>query len=109
MDYSNGQFSAGIQIEAYLPALYGYEIGTLGNPRQFMLASKYVRWTNNNLTVHIGDIYDQLGNGLLLRSYEDRHLGFSLSRVWPDVRGYTQTILRPGCAQPACRSALTAC
>ncbi len=79
MDYNNGQFSAGIQIEAYLPALYGYEIGTLGNPRQFMLASKYVRWTNNNLTVHIGDIYDQLGNGLLLRSYEDRHLGFNNS------------------------------
>ena len=79
MDYSNGQFSAGMQLEAYLPALYGYEIGTLGNPKQFMLASKYVRWTSDNFTVHIGDIYDQLGNGLVLRSYEDRHLGFNNS------------------------------
>ena len=56
MDYSNGQFSAGMQLEAYLPALYGYEIGTLGSPKQFMLASKYVRWTSDNFTVHIGDI-----------------------------------------------------
>ena len=79
MDYIKGQFSAGMQIEAYLPALYGYEIGTLGTPRQFMLASKYVRWTSDRLTVHVGDIYDQLGNGLLLRSYEDRHLGFNNS------------------------------
>ena len=69
MDYSNGQFSAGMQLEAYLPALYGYEIGTLGNPKQFMLASKYVRWTSDNFTVHIGDIYDHFGNVLVLRSY----------------------------------------
>ncbi|MGN0196311.1 MAG: DUF6029 family protein [Candidatus Cryptobacteroides sp.] len=79
MDYSCGKFSAGMQVEAYLPALYGYEIGTIGDPKQFMLGSKYIRWTGDGFTAHIGDIYDQWGNGLVFRSYEDRHLGFNNS------------------------------
>lgn len=79
MDYSIGKFSAGLQVEAYLPALYGFEIGTQPDPKKFWLASKYVRWTDDNFTVHAGDIYDQFGNGLVFRSYEDRNLGLNNS------------------------------
>lgn len=79
MDWSRGKLSAGMQIEGYLPALYGFEIGQQDNARQFYLASKYVRWTSDAFTIHVGDIYEQLGNGLVLRSYEDRQLGFNNS------------------------------
>lgn len=79
MDYSMGRFSAGMQLEAYLPALYGFEIGQQADPKKFWLASKYIRWSSDAFTVQAGDIYEQLGNGLVFRSYEDRNLGFNNS------------------------------
>ena len=77
MDYGIGKFSAGLQIETYLPALYGFELGQQNDPKKFFLGSKYVRWSADQLTIHVGDIYDQFGNGLVFRSYEDRNLGFN--------------------------------
>lgn len=79
MDYSSGNFSAGIQLEGYLPALYGFEIGDQTDYRKFFLASKYINWQKDGLLVHIGDIYDQFGNGLIYRSFEDRNLGLNNS------------------------------
>ena len=79
MDYTKGKLSAGMQMEAYLPALYGFEIGQQANPKKFYLASKYIRWSSDKFTVHIGDVYEQFGNGLVLRTYEDRNLGFNNS------------------------------
>ncbi|MGN1226036.1 MAG: DUF6029 family protein [Candidatus Cryptobacteroides sp.] len=79
MDYSTGNFLAGIQLEGYLPALYGFEIGLQEDYKKFFLASKYVHWQKDGLSVHIGDIYDQFGTGLIFRSYEDRNLGFNNS------------------------------
>lgn len=79
LDYVNGKISSGIQLEAYLPALYGYEIGMQLDSKPFFLASKYISWTDNNFSVHIGDFYDQIGNGLIFRSYEDRNLGLNNS------------------------------
>lgn len=79
LDYTKGRFSAGVQLEGYLPALYGYDIGTFGEGKKFMLANKYVRWQDDNFTVHVGDIYEQFGSGLVFRSYEDRALGFNNS------------------------------
>ena len=77
MDYGIGKFSAGLQIETYLPALYGFELGQQPDPKKFFLGSKYVRWSADSFTIHVGDIYDQFGNGLVFRSYEDRNLGFN--------------------------------
>lgn len=79
MDYVNGRFSAGMQLEAYLPALYGFELGQQPDVKKFWLASKYIRWNSEHFTIHVGDIYDQMGNGLIFRSYEDRNLGFNNS------------------------------
>ncbi len=79
LDYNYGKFSAGVQMEAYLPALYGYEIGQQNDPKKFWLASKYVSWTDENFYVLVGDVYDQFGNGLIFRSYEDRQLGVNNS------------------------------
>lgn len=77
VDYSYKRFSAGVQAEAYLPALQGYEMATPNNDPQFSLASKYIQWNDKYFTVMAGDVYDQWGNGLIMRTYEDRQLGFN--------------------------------
>lgn len=77
LDYTYGHFSAGIQADAYLPALLGYELGEQSGSKHFYLSSKYVQWSDTNFEVLIGDIFDQFGNGLVYRSYEDRQLGIN--------------------------------
>ena len=77
VDYSSGRFSAGIQMNAYLPALVGYE--ELADGYKFYLSSKYVQWRDKNFDILVGDIFDQFGNGLAFRAFEDRQLGFNNS------------------------------
>ncbi len=77
VDYANGRFSAGVQMNAYLPALVGYE--ELADGYKFYLASKYIQWRDKNFEILVGDIYDQFGNGLIFRSFEDRQLGLNNS------------------------------
>lgn len=79
VDYNYGHFSAGLQADAYLPALQGYEIGQQQGGHKFYLSSKYIQWQDTNFSVLVGDIFDQFGNGLIFRSYEDRQLGFNNS------------------------------
>uniref|UniRef100_UPI00405645F1 DUF6029 family protein n=1 Tax=Alistipes sp. TaxID=1872444 RepID=UPI00405645F1 len=77
VDYANGRFSAGVQMNAFLPALVGYE--ELADGYKFYLASKYIQWRNKNFEILVGDIFDQYGNGLIFRSFEDRQLGLNNS------------------------------
>lgn len=77
VDYANGRFSAGIQANAFLPVLQGYDDFEEGY--KFYLASKYIQWRDKNFEVLVGDIFDQYGNGLIYRSFEDRQLGFNNS------------------------------
>ena len=77
VDYANGRFSAGVQMNAFLPALVGYE--ELANGKKFYLASKYIQWRDKNFEILVGDIFDQYGNGLIFRSFEDRQLGLNNS------------------------------
>ncbi len=81
LDYVNGRFSVGVQGEAYLPALQGYDdLRNNGyNKPKVMLASKYIQWQDTNYSVLVGDVYDQFGNGLIFRSFEDRQLGINNS------------------------------
>ena len=81
VDYNLGRFSAGIQLDGYLPGLYGYDLYTFQQRDSKLTAffSKYVQWEDQNWGVRLGDIYDQFGNGLIFRAYEDRNLGFNNS------------------------------
>lgn len=79
LDYSYKHLSAGIQADAYLPALQGYELGEQPGSYLFYLSSKYIQWTDKNFEVLVGDIFDQFGNGLVFRSFEDRQLGINTS------------------------------
>ena len=79
VDYRLGRFSAGVQIDGYLPGLYGYDQYTYQQRDSKLTAffTKYVQWEDQNWGVRLGDIYDQFGNGLIFRTYEDRNLGFN--------------------------------
>lgn len=72
-DYRYKKFSAGVQYEAYLPVLQGLP-STLRNSG---LTFKYASFQDSNFSVTAGDFYDQLGNGLIFRAYEERAIGLN--------------------------------
>ena len=74
-DYVNGPFSAGFQAEYYPDPLLGYDPELKG----FGVPWKYVAWTERHWSLTAGDFYEQLGTGILLRSWEDRTLGWNNS------------------------------
>lgn len=81
VDYNIGRFSAGVQVDGYLPAMYGYDFYDYcqRDSKLNMFLTKYVQWEDANWGVRLGDIYDQFGSGLIFRAYEDRALGFNNS------------------------------
>lgn len=81
VDYNIGRFSAGVQVDGYLPAMYGYDFYDYSqrDSKLNMFLTKYVQWEDANWGVRLGDIYDQFGNGLIFRAYEDRALAFNNS------------------------------
>lgn len=88
LDYVQGRFSAGIQAESYLPEpLLGYDLNLKG----IGLPEKYIAWTDALWSVTAGDFYDQFGTGVILRSWEDRNLGWNNS-----IGGARATFKTPG-------------
>lgn len=75
LNYSLGNFTAGLQYESYLPsALLGYApIYDGGNG----IATYYINYKNDNLDITGGYFYEQFGSGLIFRSWEDRQLGIN--------------------------------
>lgn len=76
-DYYYGNFSAGLQLEAYQPALIGYPTNLEGA----RLTNYYMQWSDGNFDVTAGTFYDQFGSGLLFRTYEDRTLGVNTAMM----------------------------
>ena len=70
-DYAVDRFSAGIQVETYLPALQGYEIGNYGNLFKVLIPQAYAQWKDKSYSVTVGNLFDQFGNGLIFRTFED--------------------------------------
>lgn len=73
LDYYKGRFSAGLQTEAYLPAIIGYP----EDLSKFTLSNIYASWKDEDFSITAGTFYDQFGSGLLFRSWEDRPLGLN--------------------------------
>jgi hypothetical protein len=73
LDYYNGNFSAGLQMEGYYPTLIGYP----SELNKFALSNMYVNWKDEDFQITAGTFYDQYGSGLLFRSWEDRLLGMN--------------------------------
>ena len=73
--YTLGKFSAGIRYEAYLPPLAGFDPRAEGQGFPYIWAS----YTSEKFSFTIGNFYEQFGNGLTLRTYEEWSLGYDNS------------------------------
>lgn len=73
IDYHSSRFTAGVQMEAYAPALVGYSSDLKGAA----LTNFYVNWKDEDFSVTAGTFYEQFGSGLLFRSWEDRAIGLN--------------------------------
>jgi len=72
LNYSKGNFTAGIRYEAYLNTLLGYDAKYNGNGIPY----RFINYNNDNLEITAGSFYEQFGNGLILRAYEEKGLGY---------------------------------
>lgn len=72
VNYTNGNFSAGIRYESYLNHLNGFPDGYKGTG----LLYRYATYKNDGLDITVGSSYEQFGSGLTLRMYEERSLGY---------------------------------
>ena len=73
LDWSRGRFGAGLQAEYYPQALAGYPAELKGAG----LTGIYASWSGSVVEATAGTFYEQLGSGLVLRSWEDRELGLN--------------------------------
>lgn len=69
--YTNGDFSAGMRFEAYLNPILGFDKEYKGAG----LAYRFASYKKDYLEITAGNYYEQFGNGLIFRSYEERNLG----------------------------------
>lgn len=70
--YTNGDFSAGVRYESYEKPLLGFPPDYEGSG----IAYRYVSFTKEKLSVTVGNFYEQFGNGMTFRTYEERGLGY---------------------------------
>ena len=73
VDYYKGRFSTGLQLEGYFPTTIGYPM----SQNKLNLSNLYFSWVDKSYSVTAGSFYEQLGSGLLFRSWEDRALGLN--------------------------------
>ena len=70
--YSLGKFSAGLRYEAYLPPIAGFDNRLEGQGLPYMWAS----YATDRFSITVGSFYEQFGNGLVLRTYQEWTLGY---------------------------------
>ncbi len=73
VDWLRGNLSAGLAAEYYPEPLSGYPEALKGAA----LTGLYAAWNPGLFEVRAGSFYEQIGSGLLLRSWEDRELGIN--------------------------------
>lgn len=75
INYSLKNFSAGMRFEAYLPPLVGYDVRFQGYGVPYWFAN----YKNDKFEITAGNFYEQFGNGLALRTWQDWSLGYDNS------------------------------
>lgn len=71
LNYTKGNFATGLRYESYLNALADYDSEFKGNGIPY----RYATYSIDGLEVTAGNYYEQLGSGLIFRSYEEKGLG----------------------------------
>lgn len=75
LTYQRGNFSAGVRYEAYLNPLLGFDPRYEGQGIPYRFAS----YNSEKLDVTVGNFYEQFGNGIIFRSYQEWTLGIDNS------------------------------
>ncbi len=73
--YTNGNFTAGLRYEAYLNPMLGFDKEYEGSGIPYRFAS----YRQGEFEITAGNFYDQFGNGLIFRAYEEKTLGIDNS------------------------------
>ena len=71
LNYNRGNFTTGLRYESYLNALADFDQEFKGNG----IIYRYATYSIDNLEITAGNYYEQLGSGLIFRSYEEKGLG----------------------------------
>ncbi len=72
LTYIRGNFNAGIRFESYMNTLLGYDARYNGSGIPY----KFITYNNEELEITAGNFYEQYGNGLILRAYEEKFIGY---------------------------------
>jgi hypothetical protein len=65
INYTKGFFSAGVRYEAYNNVRQGFDARYKGQG----IVNRFARYETNLLDITVGNIYEQFGSGLMLRTY----------------------------------------
>lgn len=68
---TGGKFSAGMRYESYLPPMQGFDARYKGSGIPY----RFAQFSQDGLTVTVGNYFEQFGSGLIFRSYAERNLG----------------------------------
>lgn len=79
--YTNGNFNAGLRFEAYQNPMLGFNAQYKGQG----IANYFVQYAGEQISLTAGNFYEQFGNGMILRTYEDRYLGLDNSLLGVNV------------------------
>lgn len=75
LNYQQGPFNAALRFESYLNPLLGFDNRYEGSG----LAFRSISYRSDLIDITAGNFYEQFGNGMILRSYEDWNLGLDNS------------------------------
>jgi len=75
LTYSKDNFSAGLRYEMYMKEILGFDSRWGGENGQGAVTYRYAKYANEDYQLTVGNFYEQFGNGLIFRSYEERGLG----------------------------------
>lgn len=73
--YSNEHLRLGFRYEAYFNPLLGIDPRYEGNGIPY----RFIQYVGDRVDITIGNSYEQFGSGMILRTYEERSLGFDNS------------------------------
>ncbi len=79
--FTRGKFTAGIRFESYQPPILGIDprYGSSGDGTGLGIPYRFATYADDVFEVTAGNFYEQFGSGMILRTYEERNLGFDNS------------------------------
>lgn len=75
LTYQRGNFAGGLRYEAYLNPILGFDQRYEGQG----IAYRFAEYSGDILDITVGNFYDQFGNGIIFRAYQEWGLGIDNS------------------------------